>query len=140
MKQITLGLALCLLVGCLASLAGCSFDPSINVKYKWSLKPGEVKWYVEETEPVGQRRVNVSMEPFPKDANVMVALVFKDDLDEAKAAMKKGEEPPKYLRSHPGGGSVKFEPTIIAKKQPFAVIVRNGVDESAEIELKISAK
>jgi hypothetical protein len=140
MKQITHGLLLWLLVVGLISLTGCSFDPSINVSHKWQLKPGELKWYVEETEPGGQRRVNVSMEPFPKDSNVMVALVFKEDLDEAKAAMKKGEEPPKYLRSHPGGGSVKFEPTIIAKKQPFAVIVRNGVDESAEIVLKISAK
>ncbi len=140
MKRITHWLPLCLLVGCLLSLAGCSFDPSINVKHKWNLKPGELKWYVEETEPGGQRRVNVSMEPFPKDSNVMVALIFKEDLDEAKAAMKKGEEPPKYLRSHPGGGAVKFEPTIIKKGQPFAVVVRNGVDESAEIVLTITAK
>src|SRR5262245_55909119 len=54
--------------------AGCSMEPAINVTYKWNLKPGELKWYVEESDPGGQRKVNVSMKPHPSDANVMVAL------------------------------------------------------------------
>jgi len=139
MKAIVHLLPLVLLAGACAA-AGCSMDPAVNVKYKWTLKPGEMKWYTEETEPQGKRKVNVSMEPFPKDANVAVAIIFKEDLEEAKNAMKKGDEPPKSLRSHGGGGPVKFEPVILAPGKGFAVIVRNGVDEGAEVQLKIEAK
>jgi hypothetical protein len=140
MKQITRGLPLCLLAGGLISLAGCSWDPPINVTKKENLKRGQLYWFVEESDPSSQRRINVTMEPFPKDAEVAVALVYKQDLDKAKEALKKGEEPPAYLRSHVGGGAVKFEPTIIKKGQPFAVVVFNKGEDSAEMVLKITAK
>jgi hypothetical protein len=133
------------------ALGGCSLDTPINVKYKWNLKVQEMRWYTEETEPVGKRRVKVTMTPlYPKDASVAVALIFKEDLEEAKAAMKKGEEPPKHLASHLGGGKVEFDflldkdgnkrPIVLDKGKSFAVIVRNGPDEAAEIELKIEAR
>lgn len=140
MKLLTRWLTLCLLMGGFVFTAGCSWDPPVNVTKKENLKPGQLWWYVEESDPSGQRRINISMEPFPKDAEVAVALVYKEDLDKTKAALKKGEEPPSYLRSHVGGGSVKFEPTIIKKGQPFAVVVFNKGEESAEMVLKISAK
>jgi hypothetical protein len=140
MKRITHRLLLCLLVVGLGSTVGCSFDPPINRTDKWSLGKGDMKFYVEETEPGSQRKVNISMDPTPKDANVAVALVWKEDFDAAKAAMKKGDEPPQHLRYHPGGGAVKFEPTVLAKGKSFAVIVKNSVDEPVDIVLKISAK
>jgi hypothetical protein len=122
-------------------LAGCHLvEPDTNLTFKWSLRPGELKWYVEGVEPPNQRRLKLSMETAPKDANVMLAVIFAEDLNEAKAAMKKGEEPPKYLRLHPGGGPVKFEPVILAKGKQFAVILRNGMDEKAELTVKINAK
>jgi hypothetical protein len=122
----------------LLGVAGCNMEYPVNEKFNWTMKPGEVKWYTNETGTSSQKNINVTMKPQPSDGNIAVGIVLAEDFEASKEAMKKGGEPPKYLGLHPGGGPVDMTFVTMAK-QPFTVILHNRHDETISVELKVSS-
>jgi hypothetical protein len=108
-----------------------------ELKYKWEVQPGALKWV--ELNGFSQRKINVTMKASPAGSEVAVAAILKNDLDACKDAMKKGNEPPRYLESHAGADKVVFNFALLPNT-PFTVILRNPTDETVTVELTIAAK
>jgi hypothetical protein len=119
-------------------LAGCQLEYPIDMKFKWSMKQGEMKW-ADNSGPIKARKINVTAKTSPSGNNIAVAAVLVEDLDATKDQLKKGGEPPKYLAFHAGADKVDLD-FVIAAKTPFVVVVRNLADEVTEVDLKIKSK
>ena len=122
----------------LVGLAGCSLEYPIDLKFKWELKRGEMKW-ADNSGPNKNRKINVTATTSPSGNEIIVAAVLVDDLEATKEQMRKGGEPPKYLAYHPGGAKVDLE-FVIAAKTPFVVVVKNIAEESTEVDLQLKSK
>src|ERR1700687_5346224 len=83
----------------LLALAGCNWEAGLNLKYQWSMSPGDLKW-MEQSPSNHLRKLTVTMKPSPAGTSVSCAVVYQEDLEEAKKAIKLLNEPPKYLESH----------------------------------------
>jgi len=114
---------------------GCTWEPSIDITEKWDMPKGTLKW-VEHT-GVSTKGAKIKITMKATNYDVDIAVVYKENFDEAKEAIKAGREPQTYLEAFQGKSEVTITLALEANK-PFVVLVRNpSTEDAAYVTLEI---